>query len=44
MAADVKEAGRNPKRIQREAEQLRQYELKQPKRKRSTGAGNICPG
>ncbi len=81
VATDVKEAGRNPKRIQRqvrkqvqntgigtrsqqalklqreqlktkrktmsreqrEAEKQRQFELKQQKRKRSIGAGNVCP-
>lgn len=30
-------------REKREAEKQRQFELKQQKRKKSTGAGNVCP-
>ncbi len=33
VATDVKEDGRNPKRVQREAEKQRQFELKQQKRR-----------
>lgn len=33
VAIEVKEAGRNPKRVQREAEKERQFALKQQKKK-----------